>query len=346
MNLLRQNSVNRFQNLRNLLAAPSSSIGAISTAPPPVPRQLTVRHISLSRDPSTRYDITPPVNWGIRVVPHHKAYVIERFGKYLKTLTQGTHFLIPFVDRIAYEHCVLEEVIRVPDHSAFTKDKMHVLIDANLYVKIVDPKLASYGVKNPLYAAVELAQTTMQNEIGQITFMQAIGTRVALNKKIEIAINEAGERWGLKCMRYTTKNIAIPDELSAAMEKKAVSKLIRSAYAYEFKAMQAEIDLGNARKEAAKNISEAMQQYKDYLAEDLETIYAKARAIANKALATAKEVDVVLPFLEETGGVNDAHLKIIEQYIDSFSDIPKEGTTPSSAPNEPVFMLQSPKDKQ
>ncbi|EYU19710.1 hypothetical protein MIMGU_mgv1a013034mg [Erythranthe guttata] len=181
---------------------------------------------------------------------------------------------------------------------------MNVLIDANLYVKIVDPKLASYGVKNPLYAAVELAQTTMQNEIGQITFMQAIGTRVALNKKIEIAINEAGERWGLKCMRYTTKDIAIPDELSAAMQKKAVSKLIRSAYAYEFKAMQAEIDLGNARKEAAKNISEAMQQYKDYLAEDLETIYAKARAIANKACATAKELDVVLPFLEETGDVN------------------------------------------
>ncbi|KAL8050667.1 hypothetical protein ABFS82_06G095600 [Erythranthe guttata] len=327
MNLLRQNSVNRLQNLRNLLAAaPSSSIGAISTAPPPVLRQLphpffvTVRHITLSRDPSTRYDITPPVNWGIRVVPLHKAYVIERFGKYLKTLTQGTHFLIPFVDRIAYEHCVLEE--------------------------IVDPKLASYGVKNPLYAAVELAQTTMQNEIGQITFMQAIGTRVALNKKIEIAINEAGERWGLKCMRYTTKDIAIPDELSAAMQKKAVSKLIRSAYAYEFKAMQAEIDLGNARKEAAKNISEAMQQYKDYLAEDLETIYAKARAIANKACATAKELDVVLPFLEETGDVNAGNLKIIEQYIDSFSDIPKEGTTPSSAPNEPVFMLQSPKDKQ
>jgi regulator of protease activity HflC (stomatin/prohibitin superfamily) len=257
----------------------------------------------------------------IRVVPNKTALIVERLGRYNRTLEAGFHVLFPFLDKVRYKQTLKEQAIDVPAQDCFTKDNVKVRVDGVLYLQVMDPKLASYGIRNYSYATVLLAQTTMRSVIGQLELDNTFEVRDKINVSVVKAVDEASDPWGVKVTRYEIQNIKVSDSIMDAMEAQMkAEREKRAEIARSLGEMETKINLSKAAFEEAVNLSEGQKQRMINEAEG------ESSEIVAVAKATAEGIRAVAASVTTEGGERAANLRLSENWIDAMGGIAKAGS--------------------
>ncbi len=276
---------------------------------------------------------------GVKVVPQQSAWIIEYLGRFDRKLEPGLNFLIPFVQRVAYRHSLKEFAYNVQEQSAITRDNVTLLIDGVLYLRVIDPVQASYGVSDPVFAVTQLAQTTMRSEIGKLTMEESFEERDRLNTNIVQAINHAAQTWGIQCMRYEIKDINPPANILRAMEMQMTAERQKRADILASEgSRQAQINRAEAQKAEVVLSSEASQT------DQINRAAGEAAAIRAVAEATADGIRSVAASIRDQGGEDAVALKIAEKYVDAFGKLAQQSTTillPSNAGDAGSMVAQA-----
>jgi len=258
----------------------------------------------------------------VMIVPQKSAFIVERLGKYSATLEAGFHILIPFIDRVSYRHTLKEQAIDVPPQTCITRDNIPVEVDGILYLQVVDPKSASYGINNYQFASMQMAQTTMRSVIGKLDLDKTFEEREAINGSIVEAVDKASDPWGVKVMRYEVKNIEPPATIREAMEKQMRAEREKRALILESEGeRQSKINRSEGDKQEFILRSEGEKQRRINEAEG------RAREILLVAEATAAGIGEISKAVGLPNGIQAVNLRVAELYLQQFGNLAKTNNT-------------------
>ncbi len=258
----------------------------------------------------------------IRIVPQQNAYVVERLGKFSGILDAGFHILIPFIDVIRYRHTLKEQAVDIPEQVCITNDNVQVSIDGILYLKVLDPQRASYGISDYYFAIIQLAQTTLRSEIGKCDLDRTFEERTSINTSIVTELDKATAPWGVKVLRYEIRNITPPKDIIEAMEKQMRAEREKRALILSSEGdREAAINRAEGDKQQVIKASEARKQ------QQINEADGEATAILAVARATAEGIQMIAQSIQAPGGYEAVQLRVAEQYIDRFGQLAKAGNT-------------------
>ena len=258
----------------------------------------------------------------IRVVPQQQAFIVERLGRYHTTFDAGIHLLVPLIDRIAYKHSMKEYALDVPPQNCITQDNVSIEVDGVLYMRVIDPVKASYGIADYNYASIQLAQTTMRSIIGTMPLNKTFEERETMNHKIITAVDLATDPWGIKVTRYEIKAINPPKSIQDAMEKEMrAEREKRAVVAESVGRKEARINEAVAEREQLIQASEGEKQRKINEADG------RAYEIQKTAEATAQGIRTIADAIMAAGGEQAMSMKLAEQYITQFGKLAEGGTS-------------------
>jgi regulator of protease activity HflC (stomatin/prohibitin superfamily) len=258
----------------------------------------------------------------LKVVPQQNAWVIERLGRFHAVLSPGLNIVVPFVDRVAYRHTLKEIPRDVPSQICITRDNTQLQVDGILYFQVTDPKLASYGTSDYVFAITQLAQTTLRSVIGKMELDRTFEERDDINRAVVAALDEAALSWGVKVLRYEIKDLTPPKEILHAMQAQITAEREKRAVIATSEGKQQEqINLANGARQAAIAKSEGEKQA------FINRAQGEAEAIKTVADGTAQAIRRVAEAIEAPGGMNAVNLKVAEKYVEAFANVAKEGNT-------------------
>jgi regulator of protease activity HflC (stomatin/prohibitin superfamily) len=258
----------------------------------------------------------------IKIVPQRTAIIVERLGKYRATFTAGFQILIPFIDKVRYRQTLKEQAIDVAPQICITRDNIAVEVDGILYLQVLDPEKASYGIDNYKFASIQIAQTTMRSVIGRLELDKTFEERETINVSIVEAVDKASEPWGVKVTRYEVKNISPPQSIRDAMEKQMRAEREKRAIIAESEGTkQAKINNAEGDKQELIKKSEGEMQKR------INEAAGRASEIEQLAKATANGLRAIASAITEENGLNAVNLRIAEQYLTEFGKMAKTNNT-------------------
>ena len=257
-----------------------------------------------------------------KIVPQQNAWVVERLGKFDRTLTPGLKFIVPFIERVAYRHSLKEVPLDVPSQVCITKDNTQLQVDGILFFQVTDPMRASYGSSDYLTAITQLAQTTLRSVVGKMELDKTFEERDLINASVVNALDEAALTWGVKVLRYEIKDLTPPAEILRSMQAQITAEREKRALiAASEGRRQEQINIATGEREAFIARSEGEKQA------EINKAQGEAAAIAAVAEATAEAIRKIAAAIEQPGGEQAVQLKVAERAVDAYSQLAKANNT-------------------